>query len=109
MPFGNSSKVAMALAAGLDAPYQRRTASSTTAITSTRADRLHHRTCAPCANTTTTSRLIPARTTSLPPHSDIIYWLFDDGTWVTDTAQDGPIGRGAKNWLQTFAQKIAAR
>ena len=43
------------------------------------------------------------------PHSDIIYWLFEDGTWVTDTAQDGPIGRGAKNWLQTFAQKIVAR
>lgn len=43
------------------------------------------------------------------PISDVVYWLFEDGSWVSDTAQDGPIGRGAKNWLQTFEQKIAAR
>ncbi|PQM73549.1 HNH endonuclease signature motif containing protein [Corynebacterium sp. J010B-136] len=43
------------------------------------------------------------------PISDVVFWLFEDGTWVSDTAQDGPIGKGAKNWLQTFEQKIAAR
>ena len=43
------------------------------------------------------------------PISDVIYWIFEDGTWVSDSAQDGPIGRGAKNWLQSFAQKIVAR
>ncbi|MDN6285634.1 MAG: HNH endonuclease, partial [Corynebacterium casei] len=43
------------------------------------------------------------------PISDVIYWLFEDGSWVSDTAQDGPIGTGAKRWLQTFEQKIAAR
>src|SRR5699024_10599291 len=30
------------------------------------------------------------------PISDVIYWIFEDGTWVSDSAQDGPIGRGAK-------------
>jgi len=43
------------------------------------------------------------------PISDVIYWLFEDGSWVSDAAQDGPIGTGAKRWLQTFEQKIAAR
>ncbi|WP_283117252.1 hypothetical protein [Corynebacterium stationis] len=45
----------------------------------------------------------------IDPISDVIYWIFEDGTWVSDSAQDGPIGRGAKNWLQSFAQKIVAR
>lgn len=43
------------------------------------------------------------------PISDLVYWLFEDGTWVAGNAEEGPIGKGAKNWLQTFGQKIEAR
>ena len=43
------------------------------------------------------------------PISDVVYWLFEDGTWVSDTAQDGPLGQGAKRWLQSFGQKLAKR
>lgn len=45
----------------------------------------------------------------IDPISELVYWLFEDGTWVADNAEDGPIGKGSKNWLQTFAQKIEAR
>ena len=43
------------------------------------------------------------------PISDVVYWLFEDGTWVADEAQEGPIGKGAKRWLQTFGQKLVKR
>lgn len=43
------------------------------------------------------------------PISDVIYWLFEDGTWVSDTAEEGPIGQGSKRWMQTYGQKLVKR
>lgn len=43
------------------------------------------------------------------PISDVSYWLFENGTWVADDAEDGPIGKGSKKWLQNFGQKVDGR
>ncbi|GJN41918.1 HNH endonuclease signature motif containing protein [Corynebacterium ammoniagenes] len=43
------------------------------------------------------------------PITDVIYWLFEDGTWVSDSAEEGPLGQGSKRWLQTFGQKLVKR
>lgn len=44
----------------------------------------------------------------LDPHSGEAAFLFSDGTWAWSSAE-GPLGRGAKHWVQTFAQHRTAR
>lgn len=42
------------------------------------------------------------------PVTRVVYWLFEDGTWVT-TEPHGPMTGKTKNWVQTFAQAQSQR
>lgn len=44
----------------------------------------------------------------MDPVTRVVYWLFEDGTWVT-TEPNGPLAGKNKNWVQTFAQAESQR
>lgn len=59
--------------------------------------------CPTCHNIKTDGRMYPI----IMPEGEIV-WLFEDGTWVF-TDPEGPLSRKAKNWVQSFGQRIAKR
>lgn len=59
--------------------------------------------CPTCHNIKTDGRMFPI----ILPEGEIV-WLLEDGTWVL-SEPEGPLSKKAKNWVQTFGQRITQR